>query len=471
MQRPHRWTPGRWARARASVRWSRAAAVVTAVVVAHAVALASTVTAASPVTPSPATPSPTTPSPRQAAADVLIGAGDIAECSGIEDSATAALVAATAGTVFTLGDNVYPNASAADFAACYQPTWGAFRDRTRPVVGNHEYGSPGAAPYFAYFGAAAGVAGQGWYSYDVGTDWHVVVLNSNCAYVGGCGTQSPQVQWLRADLDATTRACTVAMWHHPRFVSTHPGKDPSLGAFWRVLYEDGAELVLNGHEHVYERFAAQDPAGDADPARGIRQFVVGTGGAELRTITKVATNSQARSATSYGVLKLSLRRGGYDWSFLPTPSSTYTDSGTGSCSGSLSPVATPGIEDQTCLGRAATMVGTDAKLVGTPGDDVIVSGRSRRVRAGAGNDLVCVTSSRGVRVSAQGGADVVRGGRGRDRLTGGGGTDSLQGRGGDDALSGGGSKDHLAGGPGRDTASGGGGRDRCLAERRRACER
>jgi hypothetical protein len=411
---------------------------------------------------------------------VLVGAGDIAVCNGTDDEATAALVAATPGTVFTLGDNAYPDGTAADFANCYGPSWGRVKDRTRPVVGNHDYYTPGAAAYFAYFGAAAGAPNQGWYSYDVGTDWHVVVLNSNCDFVGGCEEGSPQEQWLRADLAASKRACTVAMWHHPRFSSTYdrsaPTGIPSTRAFWKALYDDGAEVVLNAHAHVYERFAAQDPAGRADPRDGIRQFTVGTGGEELAAFDDLAANSQARSETSFGVLKLTLGRGTYTWSFMPTPGSTFTDSGTGSCSGRVSASAPPpGLPDPpkvtTCQGRVATQVGDRKKVVGTAGDDVIVSGKSRKVLAGGGNDLVCVTSRRGVVVAAGGGHDEVTGGRGDDALTGNGGDDTVRGGGGDDRLVGAGGRDRLLGGGGRDTASGGAGRDRCTAERERTCER
>jgi hypothetical protein len=283
-------------------------------------------------------PAPTT-TPPAATPAVLVGVGDIAGCDYTQDSATAALVNATPGTVFTLGDNAYPNGAAADYANCYQPTWGSVKDRTRPVVGNHEYvSSSTAVPYFTYFGAAAGEAGKGWYSYDVGTDWHVVVLNSNCAYVGGCGAGSLQEQWLRADLAASTRPCTVAMWHHPRFSSGEHGNDKEdlTTAFWAALYADGAELVLNGHDHDYERFAPQNPSAVADPTYGIRQFVVGTGGQALRPFGTTRANSEVRSIAAYGVLKLSLNSGGYDWAFLPVPGGPPSDSGSGTCHGAPS---------------------------------------------------------------------------------------------------------------------------------------
>ena len=311
----------------------------------------------------------------------------------------------------------------------------------------------------------------------------MVVLNSNCAFIGGCDEGSPQEQWLRADLAASTRACTLAMWHHPRFSSTFPGgipptSIPSTRAFWKALYDDGAEIVLNAHEHVYERFAAQDASGAADATRGIRQFTVGTGGEELSGFHKIDSDSQVRDATTYGVLRLTLGRGTYGWSFLPIAGSTFTDSGTGSCtSGGLSPSAPtpPGTPDpaadQTCQGRVATLVGAKKKVVGTRGDDVIVSGRSRKVLAGGGNDLVCVTSSRAVRVSGGGGHDLVKGGGGTDDLAGNGGDDVLRGGGAADRLVGGAGKDRLLGGGGRDSAIGGAGRDRCTAERERTCER
>ena len=277
---------------------------------------------------------PPTPTPTPAPA-VLVGAGDIASCAYAEDDATAALVSATSGTVFALGDNAYDSGTVDEFESCYQPTWGAVRDRTRPVVGNHEYFTAStAAPYFTYFGAAAGETDRGWYSYEIGTDWHVVVLNSNCSYAGGCGAGSPQEQWLRADLAASTRPCTVAMWHHPRFSSGEHGNDPSTEAFWAALYDDGAELVLNGHDHDYERFAPQNPSAVADPTYGIREFVIGTGGVDLRPFGSTpAVNSEVRSIDAHGVLKLTLDSGGYGWRFLPIPGDTLDESGSGACHG------------------------------------------------------------------------------------------------------------------------------------------
>jgi acid phosphatase type 7 len=270
--------------------------------------------------------------PAKAADAVLLAAGDIAGCGHMGDTVTAALVAATGGTVATLGDNVYNHGSAAQFANCYGPTWGRFKGRTRPSVGNHEYRTPGASGYFNYFGNQAGPRGKGWYSYNLGS-WHVVVLNSNCGNVG-CGKGSEQERWLRADLAAHSNQCTLAYWHHARFSSDNRhGNYGPVGPFWEALYEYGADVVLAGHAHVYERFAPQTPWAKADHATGIRQFVVGTGGNGHYGFRGVKPNSQVRNANTFGVLKLNLRPGGYDWRFLPQPGKTFTDSGSAACHG------------------------------------------------------------------------------------------------------------------------------------------
>ncbi len=206
--------------------------------------------------------------PAEAADPVLIAAGDIAGCGHLGDTATAAVVASTGGTVATLGDHVYNNGTAAQFRNCYGPTWGRFKGRTRPALGNHEYRTPGAAGYFTYFNdGRAGQRGKGWYSYNLGS-WHVIVLNSNCTQVA-CGKGSEQERWLRADLAAHANKCTLAYWHHPRFSSDNRhGNWPAVGPFWDALYEHGADLVLAGHAHVYERFAPQTPGGQPIPPRG-----------------------------------------------------------------------------------------------------------------------------------------------------------------------------------------------------------
>jgi Calcineurin-like phosphoesterase len=262
---------------------------------------------------------------------ILVGAGDIADCSAVADEATAQLLDGIPGTVFTLGDNVYRSGTAAEFRDCYDPTWGRHLERTRPALGNHDYKSPGADPYFDYFGAAAGPAGRGWYSYDLGT-WHIVVLDSNCAATGGCDEGSAQLAWLKTDLAAHPDANVLAYWHHPRFSSGMHGPSLDPQPFWEVLYEAGAEIVLNGHDHDYERFAPQDPWGRPDPEHGIRAFVVGTGGTALRPRATVADNSQAFS-TTYGVLKLTLHTDGYDWQFVAAGGGTFSDAGSGDTHG------------------------------------------------------------------------------------------------------------------------------------------
>jgi len=264
---------------------------------------------------------------------VLVGAGDISSCSNNGDEATASLLDGIPGTVFTTGDNVYEVGSSTEFANCYSPTWGRHKGRTRPVVGNHEYGTAGAAGYYGYFGAAAGDPAKGYYSYDLGA-WHIIVLNSNCGSVGGCAAGSAQEKWLRADLAAHPNVCTAAMWHHPRFNSgAQHGSSTSSQAFWQALYDYGADVVLAGHEHTYERFAPQNAAGNADALRGIREFVVGTGGKSHYGFGTPLPNSEVRNGDTYGVLKLTLNATSYAWQFVPVAGQTFTDSGSASCVG------------------------------------------------------------------------------------------------------------------------------------------
>jgi hypothetical protein len=263
---------------------------------------------------------------------VLVGAGDIASCSSSGDEATANLLDGIAGTVFTLGDNAYSNGSATDYTNCYGPSWGRHRARTKPSPGNHEYNTLNASGYFGYFGSAAGDPSQGYYSFDLGA-WHIIVLNSNssCTTIS-CAAGSAQDTWLRADLAAHSNVCTLAYWHHPRFNSgAAHGNNTAVANFWNALYQYGADVVLNGHEHVYERFAPQTPAAAADPAAGIRQFTVGTGGASHYTFGTIQPNSEVRNGTTYGVLKLTLHATSYDWQFVPVSGATFSDSGTGSC--------------------------------------------------------------------------------------------------------------------------------------------
>lgn len=258
-------------------------------------------------------------------AAVLVGAGDIAGCGeGYADEATARLIERIGGTVFTAGDNAYPDGATADLA-CYERSWGRFKHRTYPSPGNHDYQSEGAAPYFAYFGARAGPAGRGYYSYDLG-GWHVVALNSE-------RDLKQEAAWLAADLAAHPAACTLAYWHKPLFTSgsDHP-PETTMRPIWRVLYDAGAELVISGHNHQYERFGPQDADGRADPARGIRQFVAGTGGnPSLYDFDAPQPNSEVRWNGGHGVLKLTLLPGRYEYEFVSVPGETFTDRGSGSC--------------------------------------------------------------------------------------------------------------------------------------------
>jgi PKD repeat protein len=265
---------------------------------------------------------------------VLVGAGNIARCDRQGDEVTAALLDAIAGTVMALGDNAYPGGSTASYANCYNPTWGRHRERTYPAAGNHDYGTAAAAPYFQYFGARAGDPGRGYYSYDLG-GWHIVVLNSNKDFVS-TSTDSEQLQWLRADLAAAASRgmqCTLAYWHHPRFYQggTTSHRNTSVLPFWKELYAAGAEVVVNAHFHLYERYAPQRPDGTADPERGIRQFIVGTGGYGHDVLNAASPNVEVRNADTWGVLKLTLEPGAYTWEFVPEAGRTFTDTGRGTC--------------------------------------------------------------------------------------------------------------------------------------------
>src|SRR5438128_474819 len=262
---------------------------------------------------------------------ILVGAGDIAPCpSDVDnltdgDDATAKLLDGIPGTVFTLGDNVYETGSAYEFTTCYGPSWGRHLGRTRPVPGNHDYNTSGAAGYFGYFGAAAGDASKGYYSYDLG-DWHLIALNVYVAHNAG----SAQEQWLRADLAASTKRCTLAYVHPPLF-SSGSLADTTTRVLWQDLYAAGAEIVLTGHEHNYQRFAPQTPTGVADPVYGIREIIAGTGGDERFGVGTPLPNTQAQNASTFGVLKLTLYSTGYDWQFIPIAGQTFTDAGSGSC--------------------------------------------------------------------------------------------------------------------------------------------
>ena len=254
----------------------------------------------------------------------FVGAGDIADCNTQGSELTARLLDVIGGTVFTTGDNAYPGGTAEEFRRCYSPTWGRHLARTRPTPGNHDYNVPNGAAYFGYFGANAGPYGLGYYSYDLGT-WHVISLNSEIDVRPG----SPQERWLREDLAANRTRCTIAYWHRPLFSSGH-GAHAEIRPIWRALYDADVDVVLNGHDHYYERFAPQDPDGRIDATRGLRQFVIGTGGATIRRPAMSAANSEA-SGYEWGVVQFTLEPGSYRWEFVPAAGSTFRDSGTGTC--------------------------------------------------------------------------------------------------------------------------------------------
>jgi acid phosphatase type 7 len=268
---------------------------------------------------------------------VIAAAGDIACAPGMRVSAgechqatTALLIARLRpAAVLAIGDDQYETGALGAFRTSYGPTWGRFDAIVRPVPGNHEYVNDDGTGYYAYFGARAGNPARGYYSYDLGA-WHLVALNSNCSVVS-CSAGSAQERWLRRDLATHRRRCTLAYWHHPRFSSGLHGNDKRSAALWSALYAGGADLVLNGHDHDYERFGPQTPAAKADARRGIREFVVGTGGRSQYPLFVPRANSERRNSSTFGVLALTLHRDGYTWRFVAEPGSRFTDRGTGRC--------------------------------------------------------------------------------------------------------------------------------------------
>ena len=287
-------------------------------------------TAPSPGGPSPIPgPSPQPPLPQAPGPAIFVGAGDIAIASG-HDDATARLIQGIGGDVFTLGDDAYPNGSPENFRV-FDRTWGQFAGRLHPAPGNHEYMTAGASGYFGYFGEAAGSPGLGYYQFDLGA-WHIVSLNSNYEFGVGVGAGSPQAAWLQADLAAHSKKCTLAYWHHPLFSSGQNGDYQGMRDLFQILYNAGAEIVLNGHDHLYERFGPQTPDGRGDSARGIREFIVGTGGVnpDYRFVT-TKPNSEQRITGQNGVLKLTLMADSYQWDFVTAPNGSTADSGSGTC--------------------------------------------------------------------------------------------------------------------------------------------
>jgi hypothetical protein len=262
---------------------------------------------------------------------VLLAAGDIADCTNLAGAeATARILEENDGVVAAIGDLAYPDGTEENFK-CYDQTWGRVKSRTRPAPGNHEFHSQGATFYFEYFGVVAGDPKDGFYSYDLGA-WHVISLNSECAEIGGCNEGSREEKWLRADLAAHPAACTLAYFHKPLFSSGGAHGDAlEIRPLYQALYHAHADVILSGHDHDYERFAPQDPNGKLDRTRGIREFVVGTGGKNHRPFGAPEATSEVRDTTTFGVLKLTLKRTSYDWKFIPEAGKSFTDSGSDKC--------------------------------------------------------------------------------------------------------------------------------------------
>lgn len=277
--------------------------------------------------PPPSSPPATPFSDPLDAEPVIAGAGDIAAAGGGAETTAKLLDGIDPDVVYTTGDNAYPDGAAGDYASFYEPTWGRHKAKTRPTPGNHDYGQPGAGPYFDYFGPLAGERGNGYYAYSLGS-WRLYALNSNIPM----GAGSPQETWLRLDLAANRPACALAYWHHPRFSAGVYADDVRSDGVWRALYDAGAEVVLTGHDHNYQRYAPMRPDGAVDPSRGIREFVVGTGGnGHYPLVPRLDGSREAGDDQTHGVLMLTLSRYGYGWRFIPIRGLTFTDSGFGFC--------------------------------------------------------------------------------------------------------------------------------------------
>ena len=262
--------------------------------------------------------------------NVLVGAGNIADCSTSDSDITANILNDTPGTIFTTGNNVLGRAALIDYIKCFGQTWGKYIDRIRPSLGSSDYSTANASGYFSYFGDSAGPAGKGYYSYNLAS-WHIVVLNSNCDQVGGCDENSVQSKWLKSDLSQNKAFCTLAYWSAPLFNSAKAGDSLAVKPFWRILYAAHADVVINGGENGYERFALQDVSGKKDNKNGIREFIVGTGGGGYALAGRISKNSEIRNYDTFGLLKLSLSDKSYNWQFLSESNSKFKDSGLGVC--------------------------------------------------------------------------------------------------------------------------------------------
>jgi Ca2+-binding RTX toxin-like protein len=390
------------------------------------------------------------------------------------------LVGAGLTAVLTVGDNQYHVGSLADFNASFDPSWGRVKPIIHPAVGDHEYSTSGARGYFDYFngpGRLTGPAGdrdKGYYSFDIGS-WHLIALNSTCEKLDGggaadgCASGSPQERWLRSDLASHRSSCTLAYWHRPRFNSGFRGNSPLPGSFWQALYEAGADVVLNGDAHDYERFALQDPNGALDNVGGAREFVVGTGGSFFTGWSSLKPNSEVRQNEVFGVLALTLNPASYEWRFLAEQGQTFADAGAEACHGRPPGFAAPETSPPEQPARSR------CTILGTNRDD--------RLRGTSKRDVICALGGKDT-ITGLGGDDVIRGGRGRDRIAGGRGEDLIRGQSGNDRLAGGRGSDLIYGDGGNDTISardhgrdrvfGGKGRDRAKvdkADRTRSVER
>ena len=272
---------------------------------------------------------------------VVVAAGDLVDCAGGAQEQTAALAESLhPDAVLALGDLVYPDATIDEFLDCYAPTWGRLRPLTHPVVGNHEYHTAHAGPYWAYFCGASGPPFRGYSSFRLGP-WHAVMLNSNCGQdldvpgsvpddFGGCGAGSPQARWLEQDLAAHPGECTLVAWHHPRVTSGAADDGGRMTALWRIAQAHGADVVLSGHAHLYDRFGKLDADGRADDT-GMRSFVVGAGGHDLARAVRAPAGREASVDDHHGVLRLELRRASFAWQFLGGDDGAVLDSGEAAC--------------------------------------------------------------------------------------------------------------------------------------------
>lgn len=278
-------------------------------------------------------PATSDPEPTPARGATILVAGDIASCEWRADAATARLVRRRTGIVMTAGDHAYPLGTARTFRDCYGPTWGRFRGRTRPVPGNHDRATAGARPYFDYFGARAGPPGRGYYAFDAGS-WRVYALDSSCWLGDRCRKGSAQYRWLERDLERHPVACSMAVLHHPTYTSGPRGNGGRTRPLIRLLYRAGAELVVNGHDHFYERFAPARPWGRIDRRHGVRQFIVGTGGAPLYGFrSRTPGHSRVRQNRVHGILWLRLEPDAYAWRFIPVRRGAFDDRGSSACHG------------------------------------------------------------------------------------------------------------------------------------------